>query len=103
MITKIFNTLFHIDAKVKRAEVLADTDISLTVILDINGNHTKWCDNEKGFIAKDIYDKHFNGGLKDCLVYLETFCTVPVVTTERYTSRARVDLNEMYHEYTDNL
>jgi len=90
MITKIFNTLFHIEAKVKRAEVLADTDISLTVILDINGNHTKWCDNEKGFIAKDIYDKHFNGGLKDCLVYLRTFQTADLTNG--------MDLNELkYH------
>jgi len=73
MITQIFNTLQKIEASVKRAEVLMDKDISLTVVIDINNHHTKWTDNEKGYIVPDIYKKHFNGNLKECLVYLESF------------------------------
>lgn len=75
MINQIFSTLQKIDANVKRADVLMDKDISLTVILDINGSHTKWTDNEKGYIADDIYKNHFNGSLADCLRYLQTFQT----------------------------
>ena len=96
MINQIFSTLQKIDANVKRADVLMDKDISLTVILDINGSHTKWTDNEKGYITDDIYRNHFNGSLADCLRYLQKFQIKP--SYEPYVSRARVDLNEIKYD-----
>ena len=74
MITQIFNTLNRVDAKKKQGTVLLDKDISVTVLIDINNTQTKWTDNEKGYIVDEIYKRHFNGTLKDCLVYLESFC-----------------------------
>ena len=75
MINQIFSTLQKIDANVKRADVLMDKDISLTVILEINSSHTKQTENEKGYIAKEIYRNHFKGSLADCLRYLQKFKT----------------------------
>lgn len=92
MITQIFNTLNKVDASVKRAEVLMDRDISITILIDINNTQTKWTDNEKGFIVEDIYKKHFDGGLKDCLRYLQGF---RVKDSEQFKG---MDLNEIkYH------
>ena len=80
----LLTALENIQVKDKRIEFILDSDISKTVVININGNYTKWTDNEKGYISEEVYKKHFNGNLRQCLDYLQSF-------------QLKGDLNEIYH------
>lgn len=85
----IYKAFIKADISKKQYNLIIDPECSDVVVLNIRGVTTKWTDNEKGYIAKEML-KYFNGTLDDCLDYLQGF--------QRTTNEFKgMDLNEIKH------